>query len=195
MENSNLLKNLLKQFQSKKTQDYTYLTVFFILFSVFLFFAIRPSLDTAVRLQQEENDLKKLDIQYEQLITSIVDNQASLERVRDRLPLLNQALPRSPEINTVIKDIETVGSEHGVSFQTITVGQVDLVQKDIGKVRPLVVNIGAAGRFEDLIQFIQGLYGQRRLKFIKNLSITKSASTASGSGQLNAIMQIEGYYL
>lgn len=197
MDKSSIVSGFRKQFSSKKTQEYTYLTFFFIMFSVFLIFAIRPSLTTAINLQQQEKDLTIVDNKYEELITSIVDNQASLERVRDQLPLLNQALPRSPEITKVVQDIEAAGSSSSLSFQNISIGETNLVQTDTNSVKPLVVNVQATGDFPSLIQFIQDLSSQRRLKTIKQLAITNGASTgvATGSGQLQFTMQIEGYYL
>ncbi len=105
-KSSSTIKELLKQFSSKKARDYGSLALFFIIFSTFIIFAIRPSLTTALTLAQKQKDLVKLDSEYESIVSSVVSNQAQLENVRDQLYLLADAMPNSPQINTLIKDIE-----------------------------------------------------------------------------------------
>ncbi len=195
MNSSGLIKTILKKLQSKKAKDYTFISLFFLIFSIFIIFAIRPSLVTAISLRQQREDLQKLDDQYEKVVSNIVANQTTLENIRDKLYLTNAALPSGALINKLVSDIENAGKTNSINFITIKIAEVDLVQKTTDKAQSVVVNIEAASTFDNLLKFIHDLSNQRRLKLIKQLSISKDDRQSSGSGQLNILMQIEGYYL
>ena len=77
MDKQNLLKQLLKQINTKKAKDYTFASLFFIVLSIFVFFAIRPSLVTAFSLKKEEEELTKINTSYEAVISRIVTIQSS----------------------------------------------------------------------------------------------------------------------
>lgn len=195
MDKSSAAKNILKQLKSKKVKDYTFISLFFLIFSIFIVFAIRPSLITAIALRQQREDLQKLDAQYESVVSNIVANQSTLENIRDGLYLINDALPTGALINKLISDIENEGRTDEINFIRVEVGEVNLVQKTKDKPQSAVINIEATCSFENLLKFVQGLSNQRRLKLIKQLSISKDIEQSSESAQLKVLMQIEGYYL
>ncbi len=195
MEKSDLLKELLKKIRSKKGQDYTYLTVFFLIFSAFIMFAIRPSLITAFSLKKEEKDLEQLDSNYEKTISTVVSNQSTLESLRDRLYLLNEALPISPQIDKLIKDILNNGKTNSINISNISVGDIDLINKTHNTQKKIIINLEANSSYENLIKFIKDLSNQRRLKILDSLEISTGSQSASQSGQLNIKMQIQGFYL
>ena len=194
-KSSSTIKELLKQFSSKKARDYGSLALFFIIFSTFIIFAIRPSLTTALTLAQKQKDLVKLDSEYESIVSSVVSNQAQLENVRDQLYLLADAMPNSPQINTLIKDIENEGQADSVAVNNVNIGEINLIQKSKNTLQPLLINVQLTCTFDNLIKFIQGVSNQRRLKTIKQLSISKDLTSSSQSAQLKVTMQLEGYSL
>ncbi len=187
--------NLLNKLRSKKGKDYTYITVFFLIFSIFIIFAIRPSLTTAISLRQQYNDLQRLNDQYEQVVSNIVVNQATLENARDQLYLINDAMPDSPTINKLISDIEKAGSDNSINFSDITIGEVNLVQTAGQRTQQIVINVNATTTFDNLMNFIKDLSKQRRLKYVKQLSIAREVEESSQSSQLKVLMEIDGYYL
>lgn len=73
------IRQVLEKLKSKKAKDYTHITIFFLVFSIFIVFAIRPSLVTAFSLRQQREDLERLDTQYENVVSNIVANQSTLE--------------------------------------------------------------------------------------------------------------------
>jgi Tfp pilus assembly protein PilO len=189
------LKQIVEQLKSKKAKDYTYLTFFFLIFSIFIIFAIRPSLVTAFSLRQQRADLAKLDFQYENVVSNIVVNQSTLENLRDKLYLTDDAFPPGALINKLVSDIESAGAANSITYINENIGEVDLVQKTGNKSQAVLINVEATCTFDDLLNFIQGISSQRRLKLIKQLSIAKDTEEASESSQLKVLMQIEGYYL
>lgn len=195
MDKNALVQKLLKQISSKRAKDYTFASLFFIVFSVFVFFAIRPSLVTAFSLKKEESELNQLNDTYEKIISKIVSIQSSFEEYRDDLHLFSEAIPSKPNVNRLIGDIEQATATSSVAISKINTGEVNLVDRTKGTLRSTTVNIDASADFENLLQSIQEIYGQRRLKKIKRLDISSQTKDSSGSAGLKLKLEVEGYYL
>lgn len=188
--------SLKKQLLSKKTKDYTYGIIFFLTFSFFVFFVIRPNLVNVFSLQEELGRLKILDAGYENVIRKIVDIQTFLETNRSDLYLLDQAVSSSPQINKVIADIEAAASSSGVIVHQVDVNKIDLKHKDLRTSKnTLVVNMATRSDFDKLNAFIGNLLVQRRLKTLKSVSIERMSNMASGSAELDVKIELDGFYL
>lgn len=195
MDKQNILKQLLRQIDTKKAKDYTFASLFFIVFSVFVFFAIRPSLVTAFSLKKEEEELSKLNSRYESVITKIVEIQSSFETYRDDLHLFTEAIPPSPSINKLIKDLEEATAINSVTIDKLNTGEVNLVDKTKGKLQSTTFTIEAESSFEKLLKTLEDVYNQRRLKEIKKFDISKQKNESTASAELKLRLEIEGFYL
>lgn len=191
------LDTIIKSLTSGKTKDYTYLTGFFIVFSVFVLFIIRPSLSTAFALNKEGEDLRAIDEKYEKLISDIVVTQANYQMLRERMYLLNEGLPHVPQINAMLNDIRKAAGTTQFTITNMSMTSVSLVEGDRSTIKPVVVQIEGVGSYEDYLTFQSTLNNQRRLKIIKKLEILKAntETSASISGKLQMKMQVDGYYL
>src|SRR5215207_9426051 len=105
-----LNKNVTSLLQDQKVKNYSFSIGFFIVFSIFLYFAIRPNLITAFNLQKELQDLKLKNREYEEKILQIVNYQTTIEENRDRFVLLEEAIPPSPNVVKVVEDIKKSAS-------------------------------------------------------------------------------------
>lgn len=188
------LKHIIVSLKASKTQDYTFTTMFFIIFSIFIFFAIKPALSTALSLNKQEIDLKAIDGKYEQLIGQIVQIQTALEEVRDKLYLIDEALPPQPYMNVMMSDVQKAATENNVSIRKIDMHRVNLVETDNNIFRSMVVNVELGSTFDEYVKFEKDLIQQRRLKKIKSVTINRE-EIGSGSATLNIKAEIEGYYL
>ncbi len=182
-----------KSIFTKKTQDYTFVVLFLCVFSVFIVFAISPSLRTAFSLKKEEADLKQVDTVYEQKIMSIASIQNQIEESRDKLSLFNQAVSQYPEVNKMVDDVKTIADKNQFVIKKANIADVNLIQskKQLDHVRLIIE--GKTG-FENLLGFMDDLFQQRRLKIINNLSINQDRE-ATNSGLLQVILTIDGFYL
>ena len=188
------LKHIIVSLNGSKTQDYTFTTMFFIIFSIFVFFAIRPALSTAISLNKQEADLKTLDGKYELLIGQIVQIQNALQLVRDKLYLIDEALPAQPYMNIMMSDIQESAKKNNISIRKIDIHRINLVETEKNLFRSMVVNVELGSTFDDFIKFEKDLILQRRLKKFKTINIGRE-DVASGSATLNIKAEIEGYYL
>ncbi len=185
-----------KKIFMSKVKDYSYAIIFFITFSFFIFFVIRPNIVNVFSLQEELGRLKILDAGYENVIKKIVDIQFFLESNRSDLYLLDQALPQTPQINKVVQDLEKIASESGVKIIQIDINKINLKENTKKtKQTPLAVNLGLKSTFYQYKTFLKGIQEQRRLKSFKHIIIDKEQNEGTLSGQLNIKMQLEGYFL
>lgn len=185
---------ITKKIFSQKTSNYTFAILFFLIFSAFIIFAIKPSLTVVASLKKEELDLKRIDSVYEEIVTQMVKTQTFMEENRDRLPLLREALPDRPSVNKIIDDIKNVSSDSSLIVKKTTVSEVNLKSDNKKDLNKLHLALEANASFENTLKFIQELFKQRRLKTIQEIKIN-GEKKASPDGQLKIEMQIDGYYL
>lgn len=190
MKNNQLVKSIF----NKKTGDYTFTIMFFLIFSMFIVFAIKPSLTTAASLKKEEIDLEKVDSLYENKIIGIASLQQMMEENRNGFPMLSQAIASYPKVNKMIEDIKVVADENSFVIEKAGVADVNLYETNKTTIQQIQVNVEGTTSFENLMKFTQSLFIQRRLKTIPKMSITRQ-SDSSGSAMLKVVLNIEGYYL
>lgn len=197
MDTASLVKQLEATLTSKKTQNYSYVIIFLIIFSIFIIAAIKPALTTAFSLQKEEVELTKLDAKYEEAILSIVNTQSLIEEVRDDLPLYDAALPDRPNVNTLLNDIQIAAEENNITPTSINVGEVNLKQIGGVKVKTLKITMETSSSFNNLRGFANTLIDQRRLKAIDSFKIEKREKSkgSTESAELKLSLEVEGLYL
>ncbi len=197
MDTASLVKQLEATLASKKTQNYSYVIIFLIIFSIFIIAAIKPALTTAFSLQKEEVELTKLDAKYEEAILSIVNTQSLIEEVRDDLPLYDAALPDRPNVNTLLNDIQIAAEVNNIIPTSINVGEVNLKQIGGVKVKTLKITMETSSSFNNLRGFANTLIDQRRLKAIDSFKIEKKEKSkgSTESAELKLSLEVEGLYL
>ncbi|QQG44726.1 MAG: type 4a pilus biogenesis protein PilO [Candidatus Roizmanbacteria bacterium] len=188
--------NIVNKLFTKKTKDYSFTIVFFIIFSFFTFFVIKPNLTIVFSLQKDLGELKKVDSEYERAIIGILSVQSALEKNRESFPLLNFALPATPLVNQVIDDVKKAASDSGLILGKADINQVSLKEsKPNSKNKFYSINISTTSDFKSVEKFINTVIQQRRLKAVKNLSITKDEKESTNSSSLQIKLEIEGSYL
>lgn len=187
---------LIKKLSSQKAKDYTYAIIFFLTFSFFIFFVIRPNLVNVFSLQEELGRLKILDTGYENVIKKIVNIQTFLETNRSDLYLLDQAISSTPQVNKLIQDIESSASESGLIVTQVNVSKINLKDTTISKTKNvLTINLETNAGFSDAQTFMNYLILERRLKTFKTIVLQKDEKSSSASANLNIRIDLDGYYL
>lgn len=189
------LRHLISALKEPKRKDYTFATLFFIVFSFFIFFAIKPSLSTALSLNSKELELKGVDAQYEELIGQIVQIQSALESVRDRLHLVDEALPPQPLVTLLMQDIQQAADRNNVVISKVNINKINLVEPEKNTFRSMAVSMELNSTFDDYISFQKEITEQRRLKYMRTVEIDNDQLGASTSATLRIKTEIEGYYL
>ena len=185
-----------EQLLNKKIFDYTFIVAFFLILSFFIFFAIKPNLETAFKLQKELGELKQIDTNYNQAIDTIIRIQSAIEQNRDRLPLLEEALPDKPLVNTVVADIQRSASDSGLPIKSLNVIEVPVTNNTKDKLmKQFIVKFDTDTDFNAAHAFVASFLTQRRLKLINELTLIDNPRVSSGSARLSVSFQVESYYL
>jgi len=194
-------KKLLNKVLTKKTKDYIYLTLFFLIASFFTFFAIKPSLEIAFTLNKKKMDLKTADDMYESVIVSLLQLQSNLEKYRTDLVYLDQAIPMKIRISGVLSKLTNLLEINNLTVDNLSISNLELVkekEQETQKLRSIAINLQLSGDFPDFVRFLKGIQNERRLKVVKKIVIDKGSiniDSATKSGSLKINLQIESYFL
>ncbi len=181
---------------TKKTKDYSYTIAFFLIFSFFLFFVIRPNILAIFRSNLEVANLTKTNAFYESQIQNVILSQTMLEAVRDDLYLVDEALTSRPDVNDLINDLTETINKNQLLIDKISLTNVEL--KNITKsdqMKTIAFDVQLVGGFEQFRQLMDDLYSQRRLKTISNITIDRREIVSTSSGDIRLIFDLESYYL
>lgn len=180
--------------QDKKVKDYSYAILFFAISSFFAWFVIKPVLGIAFSLDRQKKDLVTVDAVYERNLNELIDTQSKLELIRDRVELLDQALPAGPHTQTVLLSIQNAASKTGVSMSKVSIARINL--KTNGKVpETFSVNTQIDGSFGQAQAFVRELLNQRRIKTIKNLHMVSINATAESASAVRLDIVVDVAYL
>lgn len=204
--------DLISKLVNKRVRDYTFPVIFFIIFSIFVFFAIRPNLITAASLQRQLDELRLQDEQYETVILNIVNYQSIIEQTRQDFVVLEEAVPSSPQIFSVVDDIRRAATESGMLISNMDISDVILkgiegaagevktnsreaTQPSLKDKRQFVIKFQATSSFNEMRQFLNQLATQRRLKKVESMNVSAANKESSGSATFSISLVIESFYL
>lgn len=172
-------------------QDYSYLIVFFVIFTVFVFFAIRPNILTAFDLQKELQDLRLKNNESEAVILQIVNYQSILENYRDKLVLLDEAVPSSPGLAKAVEDVRILATNLNLEIAAMNVDSIEFSdQKGSGEIHIFNINLTSTGTSSQVSEFMTALLNQRRLKSPESLDMSTDSD-----GRIKVNLIIKTYYL
>jgi type IV pilus assembly PilO-like protein len=138
--------------------------------------------------QQSTNDMIRLRTQQ------LKAQFASLPQRRAELAEIQQQLPSSPELPTLLRQLSTVADDAGVSVDSVSPGQSQpLVAAAAGAgtsaaagtpdVRAIATTMVLKGGYAELTLFVQKLQGtMRRAYLVENLSLSPGEA-ATGAGR------------
>lgn len=191
MDKSSLVNKLLG-----KKKDYTYSIAFFLIFSFFIFFVIRPNLLTVFEAQSKIDQLKDANSKYEDQINKIINLQASFESSRENLIYLDEAIAKNPELGKILTDLKGTIEDIELEQDELEIAELKLKEREKGQtLQPVTITASLDGTFDEMFSFIKTLHSQRRLKSIKELSVSRENAASTESASLKIKLVISGFYL
>ena len=193
-----LIKNLKKFFKKEENKNYIYLSLFFIIFSFFLIFVIRPTLKSAFQAKIKRKELISTTSKLESVINKAVNLQIQAEKYREDFLLLYQALPESVKISQLVRDINQALQINGLRILRSEVSDIVLVGGKGKGLKKVELQYTLSGKFSEFLKFLDVLENQRRIKLIDNLDITKIeqiSNQATGEAKINVKFKIVSFFL
>lgn len=170
---------------NKKAASYFTITFSLFCLSFFGLFAIRPTIITAISLIKSVSDLKRLKVQYENKISSIVRAQVEYEQIRDNLPFISAALPEKASFHELASALERFANRSNVSINQL---QIDSVPVSKISATPALQRFGfsliALGDYPSLSSYLQHIINWKRITTINSLEFAQEGSTVSGTLRL-----------
>lgn len=174
-------------------------TIFFT--SALTIFALRPTLMTISSLVREIRDEKETIQALDNKVISLKQAQQALERITNRLYLLENAIPQSPSLEEFVKQIEITAAKNKII--TLEFTQKDLVLKNSSpsaarktNFSSIPVTITVGGSESSIRSFISDLESLERIVVVKsaNLAVVALENREKQPYLLTSTINLEIYY-
>ena len=171
-------------------------TIFTLLIMLgFIYFAIRPTIETILILQKKLAD-------QEQVLQKITKKANDLSLGKQNFDNLNpqvkfkiqSAVPDNVELKSLIQVLEQTAQNHSASVSALQIQPLTLeVRKEnvLGTISEIAFTFNIEGQYANMISFLQDLKTSSRLISIDSLSLNK---VSEGSGLIISIMG-KAYYV
>jgi len=150
--------DLGRLYGKKKVRVYTEIIFSIVTTTLFLFFAIRPTLITIGGLMRKIKDQKAVTEQLQNKITALNMAQTEYSLVKDDLYLIDRFLPQDPHLSLLIKQLEFTAQQTAVTIETIKFDSVPLRGETLltpTMLRSQNFNLVVSGQYQNLKSFLQ----------------------------------------
>jgi len=179
-------------YRQKKVRVYTEIILSLLAIAFFLFFAIKPTLITITGLIKEIKDKKMITQRLEEKINNLNLAQKEYFATQDDFYLIDQALPKDPQISVLIKQFEILASKNGVSLEGIQYSSLDIKNKIVStNYQTVDFKMAVSGDYQSLKNFLSSLSNFRRLFRVKGFGF----KTSKKEGQLSLSIDGETFFL
>jgi len=163
--------------------------------TIFIFFAIKPTIETILVLQKKLADSTQVLEKVNQKANNLSAGKANFEKLPPNLKnRLAAAIPDTVSLKSVISILEQTAQTHEASVSALQIQSLVLETKkdnQQGSLSEVSFTFNTEGEYKNLILLLKDLRSSTRLIYINSLSLSKP----SGEGGL--IMSISGkaYYI
>jgi Tfp pilus assembly protein PilO len=190
--------------EKPKNRLYTAAIFSFLAIALFGWYAIRPTVQTIIYLQREITDKSALDRQMEEKIASLVEAQASYENAKEFLPVLDDAIPNTPDAIDAIFQIKNLVATTQATMSSVRVSDVSLVpsteqsQAKKQDKQEFLITLTVSGVYPEVESFIQSLVTMRRIFTIEQVNfipLKENTGLTNTTGKiLKLTLQLKAYY-
>lgn len=175
----------------------------FLAISLFAWYAIRPTAQTIIFLRREIADKTVLNERMENKITALIEAQETYETIKDRLPVIAQALPSNPDAVILARQLRNLAVISGASISAIQIPSLPLLGQEatpgakLAAQKPLEqypLHIILSGSYVSLKAFMDGLLTLRRITSIDTISIKPVVRQGFAGDALQLTIRLQSYY-
>ena len=201
--------------QKPKNRAYSATVFSFLAVSLFGWYAIRPTIQTILYLRREIKDNVVVSQKMEEKISALVEAQALYQEVQPQLSIVNQSLPPSPEVMSLVAQLRNLANSTNASLSAITIPTVPLAGQDAtrsaqqpgagrgpttpkpAKLNEFPISIQLSGTFATIQSFLGGINTMRRLTSVDTLTLipSRDSGIAAGTNMLQLTLKLKGYYI
>jgi Tfp pilus assembly protein PilO len=187
-----------------KNRMYTATVLSFLTVSLFVWYAIRPTVQTILSLRREIKDNTVINRQMETKIETLVEALSVYQSVEDKLPFLEQSIPKDPSMVQIMMQIRNLANASGATISGMSTGSSPVLNPEIPVsntkppvfstvTTPVVINI--EGSYQSLRQFLEGITRMRRTVTVSEFMILPQATVPNlpTTDLLNMTLKIQTF--
>jgi Tfp pilus assembly protein PilO len=187
-------------YRKKQVVVYTGLALTLFTISFFALFAIKPTVTTIVGLVKEIQTKKEVDQKLQAKINSLREAQTNYSLVKDRLDLIEQALPQEPDLISLLYQVEILAQKNNTTIGSLSFDSSYLLgEKSAGTkgAQPAATGFSLAlgGDFENLNNFLASFESLRRVIGLESFAINALWTKEPELSELNIGLQLKAHYL
>ena len=162
---------------------------------VFIYFAIRPTVETILVLQKKLADQEQVLQKITKKANDLSLGKQNFDNLESGLnSKIQSAIPDTVELKSLIQALEQTATNHDASVSALQIQPLTLQAKKedtLGKVSEVGFTFNIEAQYSNMISFLQDLRGSSRLISIDSLSLNK---VSEGSGLIMSIIG-KAYYV
>lgn len=179
-------------FKKPEVRAYTFLILSFFACAFFLFFAIRPTLNTIINLRKQIADSETVNKKLTVKINALSQIQAEYEIIKPNLLVVSQSLPAVADIAGLVQQVEKITKDNQASLSAVQFGEVDLSggnSKTSGQEGvPVTFQITTGGDYNQLLSLI------KKITRLPRIITTETVSINSKIPSLVATIRLKAFY-
>ena len=188
-------------YQKKEVVVYTGLALTFFTISFFALFAIKPTVTTIASLIKEIQSKKEIDKKLQVKINALREAQTNYSLVKDKLVLVDQALPQESELISLLYQIEILTQKNNTTIESLNFESSYLLGEKTEETKntqsPATnFSLTLSGDFESLNNFLASFENLRRVIGLESFGVnTVSEKEPDELSRLNLNLQLKAHYL
>lgn len=186
----------IKPFQVPIIKTYGAYTFTIIAMIIFIFFAIKPTIQTIAVLQKQLQTTQDTLDQVNQKTENLLQGQKNYQNLpSNAIASLNSAIPGQISLKTLLESMESIASANEASISALEIQPIVLDEVNTSKANYTLEKINfkfnTEGTYSNLSQIIQQLQKSSRLISIHSVIFNKAADTKT------LLMSVDGtaYFL
>lgn len=182
-----LLSFVLKIYNTKPNlKIYLELILSLSIITIFIVFAIKPTVLTIISLTKEIAKKEETVTQLKQKITNLQTANTVLQKETEKLALIDQAVPDTANPEVLAEQIELIANSQSLQILSFSVSDIILIGKDEGKKKAkeyenlpnnaneLPFTISLTGSYQGLFEFLKIVENLKRPLKIDTLTLNSN---------------------
>lgn len=189
-----------------KTRMYSTVIFIFLVIALFGWYAVKPTVQTILYLRKEIIDKHTVNKKMDEKIAALIEAQAILESVGNRVSYIDDATPQNPNAIDVVRQLHDLATTAGASISAIQVSSVPVIpsatasasQAYTVKQTAFSVSMSIEGNYMMLSLFLKNLMSMRRILTIESVVFTpnkKQMTAVPTSPSIQLVLKMNTYYM
>ncbi len=167
--------------------------------TIFLVFAIRPTIATIVGLQKQITDKKAFAQKLDTKINALALLQTEYQEIEPDLGLVDEAMPASPDLGAAIILLENTASSSGVRLESVSVSKVNYYSSaNQSAVTAIPIDLQLSGTYDVVSYFLKQLVNLPRIFVISKITIGQHTQSGTinkrPANELPVKLTVKGLY-